>query len=102
MYYRIVNSKYKNELINILEMLWRIEKELNLSKYNETEKKVYYTIAWQLSHNGLCNITDVINSSGFSRSTIYKTIKKFEDANLLTLEQSLTDKREFNLILLAN
>ena len=32
-------TNYKNDLINILEMLWNIEKDLNLSTYNETEKK---------------------------------------------------------------
>ena len=92
-------SNYKSDLINILEMLWNIEKDLNLINYNETEKKVYYTIAWKISKTGVCNITDLINASGYSRSTIYKTIKKFELANLIILEQSENDKREFNLIL---
>ena len=48
---------------------------------------------------GACNISDVIDSSGFSRSTVYKTIKKFESANLVLVKQSQGDKREFNLIL---
>jgi len=38
-------------------------------------------------------------SSGFSRSTVYKTIKKFESADLVLVKQSEGDKREFNLIL---
>ena len=46
---------------------------------------------------GSCNISDVINSSGFSRSTVYKTIKKFESENLLSLQQSDEDRREFIL-----
>ncbi len=93
---------YKNDLINILEMLWNIEKDLNLIYYTETEKKVYYTIAWKISKTGSCNITDLINASGFSRSTVYKTIKKFESADLITLQQSHNDKREFNLILASD
>ena len=44
-------------------------------------------------------MTDVIDSSGFSRSTVYKTIKKFEIANLVLIKQSQGDKREFNLVL---
>ena len=44
-------------------------------------------------------MTDVINLSGFSRSTIYKTIKKFESDDLVVIKQSQGDKREFNLIL---
>ena len=92
-----MSSKYTKDLINILEMLWSIEKDLNLVRYSETEKKIYYTIAWKTSSMGSCNISDVINSSGFSRSTVYKTIKKFESENLLSLQQSNEDKREFIL-----
>ena len=48
---------------------------------------------------GTCNITDVIETSGYSRSTVYKTIKKFESDDLIKLKQSNVDKREFNLSL---
>ena len=92
-------TKYTKNLTSILEMLWNIEKDLNLIKYNETEKKVYYIIAWNISTHGECNITDVIKNSGFSRSTVYKTIKKFESADLILIRQSQGDKREFNLVL---
>lgn len=99
MYHFLMSSKYSNNLISILEMLWNIEKDLNLVSYNETEKKIYYMIAWKISNCGTCNMTDVINLSGFSRSTIYKTIKKFESDDLVVIKQSQGDKREFNLIL---
>ena len=56
-------------------------------------------IAWKISNCGTCNMTDVINLSGFSRSTIYKTIKKFESDDLVLIKQSHGDKRAFNLIL---
>ena len=80
-------------------MLQNIEIDLNLVGYSETEKKVYYTIALRLSKSGSCNITNVIETSGYSRSTVYKTIKKFELDNLIKLKQSNDDKREFNLSL---
>ena len=92
-------SNFKNDLVNILEMLQNIEIDLNLVGYSETEKKVYYTIALRLSKSGSCNITNVIETSGYSRSTVYKTIKKFELDNLIKLKQSNDDKREFNLSL---
>tara|TARA_B100000965_G_scaffold201001_1_gene167800 strand:+ start:50 stop:337 length:288 start_codon:yes stop_codon:yes gene_type:complete len=94
-----MHNEYSKSLINILEMLWNIEKDLNLVSYNETEKKIYYSIAWKISKDGQCNMTNVIDSSGFSRSTVYKTIKKFEKANLVLIKQSEGDKREFNLAL---
>ena len=95
-------SNFKNDLVNILEMLQNIEIDLNLVGYSETEKKVYYTIALILSKSGSCNITNVIETSGYSRSTVYKTIKKFELGNLIRLKQSSADKREFNLSLSAS
>ena len=94
-----MSSEYKKDLVSILEMLSNIERDLNLVNYNETEKKIYYTVAMLISARGTCNITDVILESKFSRSTVYKTIKKFERANLIIVEQSINDKREFNLIL---
>ena len=94
-----MTTNYRKDLVSILEMLSNIERDLNLANYNETEKKIYYTIAKLISNNGSCNITDVILESRFSRSTVYKTIKKFEQANLIIVEQSLVDKREFNLVL---
>ena len=99
MYHFLMSSKYSKNLISILEMLWNIEKDLNLVSYNETEKKIYYMIAWKISNCGRCNMTDVINLSGYSRSTIYKTIKKFESDDLVVIKQSQGDKREFNSIL---
>ena len=44
--------------------------------------------------NNICNITDVVEVSGMSRSTVYKTIKKLIAKNVISLEQSPTDKRE--------
>jgi DNA-binding MarR family transcriptional regulator len=99
MYDFLMSSNYSKNLISILEMLWNIEKDLNLVSYNETEKKIYYMIAWKISQCGTCNMSDVIDLSGFSRSTIYKTIKKFEFDDLVLIKQSQGDKREFNLIL---
>ncbi len=101
MYYQIMSSKYLKELTDILDMLWNIEKDLNLINYKENEKKIYHTIASIIAKTGSCNITDVINDSGYSRSTVYKTIKKFELENLVILKQSTIDKREFNLLLVT-
>ena len=94
-----MTSKYSKDLANILQMLRNIEEDLNLINYTETEKKIYYTIACKNSDNHTCRISDVINESGFSRSTVYKTIKKFEYADLIKTYQSSIDKREFNLVL---
>ena len=96
-----MNKNYLKQLANILEMLDNLDKDLNLVSFNETEKKIYYTIASKIHSCGKCNITDVIESSGFSRSTVYKAIKNFEDVRMVQLIQSNVDKREVYLDLIA-
>ena len=76
-------NTYLKKLANILEMLHNLDRDLNLVGFNETEKKIYYTIASNIHNSGKCNISDVIESSGFSRSTVYKAIKNFEDHDFI-------------------
>lgn len=90
-------KNFKQELNNVLEMLTSIEDEINLAGYTLTEKKVFFTITQLNVQNSVCNISDVINSSNLSRSTVYKAIKKLEKNNMLQLTQSNYDKREFFL-----
>ena len=78
-------------------MLRSIEDEINLAGYSLTEKKVFFTINDLNMQNTACNISDVIESSGLSRSTVYKAIKKLESNDMLQLSQSSYDKREFFL-----
>ena len=96
-----MSKKFVAELAEILKLLSNIEEQYNLAAFNQTEKKIYYTIATNLADASKCNITDLINSSGFSRSTIYKTLKKFEKQGLIKMEQSFGDKRECNLDLIT-
>ena len=71
-----------------------MNQDLDLVGYNETEKKIFYTIVNNIHNNKKCNITDVIQVSGFSRSTVYKAIKEFENQGLVSLIQSDEDRRE--------
>ena len=87
------------KISSIFQMLENLDRDLNLSSFNETEKKIYYTIANQIHKNGRCNISNVINASGYSRSTVYKAIKAFENKEIVSLIQSESDKREFYISL---
>ena len=96
-----MTEKYIEQIANLLNMFHSLERDLNLVSFNETEKKIYYTIAYEAHNNGKCNISDVISSSGFSRSTVYKAIKAFENKKMLRLIQSDSDRREVFLDLIA-
>jgi len=90
-------SKFTNQLNKVLVMLQSIEDEINLAGYTLTEKQVFFTITQISENTESCNITDVIKESGFSRSTVYKAIKKLESNKMLDVTQSSFDKREFFL-----
>ena len=87
-------KQFIKNLNSILEMLESVEHEINLAGYSLTEKKVFFTIVQISAREGHCNITDVINESNLSRSTVYKAIKKLEKNMLLRVNQSSFDKRE--------
>tara|TARA_A100001011_G_scaffold68361_1_gene69682 strand:+ start:704 stop:997 length:294 start_codon:yes stop_codon:yes gene_type:complete len=95
-----MSESYIKQMANLLQMLHNLDKDLNLVSFNETEKKIFYTIAYKVHNDGKCNISDVIVSSGFSRSTVYKAIKAFEDKNMVKLVQSSSDRREVYLDLI--
>jgi len=96
-----MTKTYIKQLANLLQMLQNLDRDLNLVAFNETEKKIFYTIAYQVHNNGKCNISDVIDSSGFSRSSVYKAIKAFEDKKMVRLIQSDADRREVFLDLVT-
>ena len=96
-----MTKTYIKQLANLLQMLQNLDRDLNLVAFNETEKKIFYTIAYQVHNNGKCNISDLIDSSGFSRSTVYKAIKAFEEKKMVRLIQSDVDRREVFLDLVT-
>jgi DNA-binding MarR family transcriptional regulator len=91
-------KKFFNDIADALNMLAGIENALNINGFSPNELKVFYTIISNESKSGRqCNITDVVESSGMSRSTVYKTLRKLSDEGIIALDQSPDDKRE-NLI----
>jgi len=96
-----MTKSYIEQLANLMQMLQNLDQDLNLVAFNETHKKIYYTIAYEVHNNGKCNITNVVESSGLSRSTVYKGIKSFEDKKMVRLIQSDDDKREVFLDLIT-
>ena len=87
----------KSKLVHLLKALENIENEINLATFNETEKKVFYTVVTLSTNKKKCNISDVIDHSGLSRSSVYKALKKLDSKSLIQISQSSEDKREFIL-----
>ena len=82
------------EFSYLLKKLKEIEKHFEVHTLSPNEKKVVHTMIELKAQNNACNITDVVEVSGMSRSTVYKTLKKLTARNIVTLDQSISDKRE--------
>ena len=68
-----MNEFYRN-IYDALIMLNGLEKDLNIRHFSPNELKVFYTIVTQSTFNeGDSNISEIVNHSGMSRSTVYKT-----------------------------
>lgn len=84
-------TNFKNQLNTFVQMLRNIEDEFKLNNLTPNEQAVFYTI---LKSENICNISKIVDESGLSRSTVYKTLRKLEDTNLIEALQSKSDKRE--------
>ena len=92
---------YKN-ISDALAMLDGLEKDLNIRHLTPNELKVFYTIIVRSECNKFgSNISDIVEHSGMSRSTVYKTLKKLSLEGIIKLHQSEEDGRE-SLVILNN
>ena len=89
-------KKFFNDIADALNMLAGIESDLNISNFSPNELRVFYTIISNEARLGCqCNISDVVKSSGMSRSTVYKTLRKLSGEGIIAIDQSPDDKREY-------
>ena len=89
-------KQFFSEIADALSMLGTLENDLLIADFKPNEKKVFYTIISEQGTSGhACNISDIVSSSGLSRSTVYKTLKKLASSHIIHIDQSSDDKREF-------
>jgi DNA-binding MarR family transcriptional regulator len=92
---------YRN-ISDALAMLDGMEQDLNIRHLTPNELKVFYTIIIRAAHNQHgSNITDIVENSGMSRSTVYKTLKKLSTEGIIQLHQSEEDGRESLVVLIS-
>ena len=83
------------KIADALNTLYELENELKIRHFSPNELKVFYTVI-NLSafHESGSNISEVVQNSGMSRSTVYKTLKKLSEEDIIHLTQSQDDGRE--------
>ena len=87
-------KSFKADLMEALSLISNIERDLKINTLNANEKLIFYSILLKEKKSNECIISDVINESKLSRSTVFKTLKKLEEGDLISFKQSLSDKRE--------
>ena len=87
-------KSFKEDLMEAITLVSNIEHQLKINTLNGNEKTVFYSILLKEKENTECIISDVINISKLSRSTVFKTLKKLVDLQLILSKQSTSDKRE--------
>ena len=87
-------KSFKEDLMEAIALVSNIEHQLKINTLNGNEKTVFYSILLKEKENTECIISDVINISKLSRSTVFKTLKKLVDLQLISSKQSTFDKRE--------
>lgn len=87
-------KSFKEDLMEAIALVSNIEHQLKINTLNGNEKIVFYSILLKEKENTECIISDVINISKLSRSTVFKTLKKLVDLQLILSKQSTSDKRE--------
>ena len=93
-------KQFYENISDALNMLNGLEKDLNIRHFTPNELKVFYTIITLsgFSQHG-SNITEIVDNSGMSRSTVYKTLKKLSSEGIIDINQSQDDGRESLVIL---
>ena len=83
------------KIADALNTLYELENELKIKDFSPNELKVFYTVI-NLSafHEFGSNISEVVQNSSMSRSTVYKTLKKLSNLNIISTIQSESDGRE--------
>ena len=96
-------NEFYRSISDALIMLDGLEKDLNIRHFTPNELKVFYTIVTQSAFNQAgSNISEIVDHSGMSRSTVYKTLKKLSNEGIINLKQSEEDGRESLVTLVGN
>ena len=90
-------SKLTKEIVHLNRMLDSVGTDLGIDDFNPTEFSIFFDIIQEIEEKGKCTMLKAVEVSGKSRSTVYKTIRKLVQKNVLLIEGSTEDKRSFLL-----
>ena len=90
-------SLFRKQLSEAISLVSNLEQDIRIASLTSSQKKILYSVLLKKNDSKDCNISNVIEYSNLSRSTVFKSLKFLEALKLIVLQQSENDKREFNI-----
>lgn len=90
-------SLFRKQLSEAVSLVSNLEKDIRIVSLTSSQKKILYSVLLKKNDSKDCNISNVIEYSNLSRSTVFKSLKFLEAMKLIALQQSVNDRREFNI-----
>tara|TARA_B100000768_G_scaffold51161_1_gene49846 strand:+ start:4745 stop:5032 length:288 start_codon:yes stop_codon:yes gene_type:complete len=90
-------SLFRKQLSEAISLVSNLEQDIRIASLTSSQKKILYSVLLKKNDSKDCNISNVIEYSNLSRSTVFKSLKLLEALKLIVLQQSENDKREFNI-----
>ena len=90
-------SLFRERLSEAISLVSNLEQDIRIASLTSSQKKILYSVLLKKNDSKDCNISNVIEYSNLSRSTVFKSLKFLEAMKLIALQQSDNDRREFNI-----
>jgi DNA-binding MarR family transcriptional regulator len=90
-------SLFRKQLLEAVSLVSNLEQDIRIVSLTSSQKKILYSVLLKKNDSKDCNISNVIEYSNLSRSTVFKSLKFLEAMKLIALQQSDNDRREFNI-----
>jgi DNA-binding MarR family transcriptional regulator len=90
-------SQFSKQLSEAISLVSNLEQDIRIVSLTSSQKKILYSVLLKKNDSKDCNISNVIEYSNLSRSTVFKSLKFLEAMKLIVLQQSDNDRREFNI-----
>ncbi|MDC1491380.1 MarR family transcriptional regulator [Gammaproteobacteria bacterium] len=90
-------SLFRERLSEAISLVSNLEQDIRIASLTSSQKKILYSVLLKKNDSKNCNISNVVEYSNLSRSTVFKCLKFLEAMKLIALKQSEKDKREFNI-----
>ncbi len=89
-------SLFRKQLSEAVSLVSNLEQDIRIVSLTSSQKKILYSVLLKKNDSKNCNISNVVEYSNLSRSTVFKCPFEIIEP-ILDFQQSDNDRREFNI-----